>query len=47
MRITTLWTVGKNGNRWVFRTITNAEMIAQATVSPDLLKECGKKWAVL
>jgi branched-chain amino acid transport system substrate-binding protein len=38
---------GKNGNRWVFRTITNAEMIAQAVVSPDLLKEYGKRWAVL
>jgi branched-chain amino acid transport system substrate-binding protein len=38
---------GKNGNRWVFRTITNAEMIAQATVSPELLKEYGKRWAVV
>jgi branched-chain amino acid transport system substrate-binding protein len=38
---------GKNGNRWVFRTITNAEMIAQATVSPELVKEYGKRWAVL
>jgi len=38
---------GKQGNRWVFRTITNAEMIAQATVSPDLLKEYGKRWAIL
>jgi len=38
---------GKLGNRWVFRTITNAEMIAQATVSPDLVKEYGKKWTIL
>lgn len=38
---------GKHGNRWVFRTITNAEMIAQATVSPDLMKEYGKRWAIL
>jgi branched-chain amino acid transport system substrate-binding protein len=38
---------GKLGNRWVFRTITNAEMIAQATVSPDLIKEYGKKWSIL
>jgi branched-chain amino acid transport system substrate-binding protein len=38
---------GKLGNRWVFRTITNAEMIAQATVSPDLLKEYGKRWTIL
>lgn len=38
---------GKLGNRWVFRTITNAEMIAQATVSPDLIKEYGKKWTIL
>ena len=38
---------GKLGNRWVFRTITNAEMIAQATVSSDLLKEYGKRWAIL
>ena len=38
---------GKLGNRWVFRTITNAEMIAQATVSPDLVKEYGKRWAIL
>lgn len=38
---------GKHGNRWVFRTITNAEMIAQATVSPDLAKEYGKRWAIL
>jgi branched-chain amino acid transport system substrate-binding protein len=38
---------GKLGNRWVFRTITNAEMIAQATVSPDLVREYGKRWAVL
>ena len=38
---------GKNGNRWVFRTISNAEMIAQAVVSPELLKEYGKRWAVL
>ncbi len=38
---------GKAGNRWVFRTITNAEMIAQATVSPDLTKEYGKRWTIL
>ncbi len=38
---------GKHGNRWVFRTITNAEMIAQATVSPDLVKEYGKRWSIL
>ena len=38
---------GKHGNRWVFRTITNAEMIAQATVSPELVKEYGRRWAVL
>lgn len=38
---------GKLGNRWVFRTITNAEMIAQATVSPELIKEYGKRWAIL
>jgi len=38
---------GKLGNRWVFRTITNAEMIAQATVSPDLVKEYGKRWTIL
>ncbi len=38
---------GKLGNRWVFRTITNAEMIAQATVSPELAKDYGKRWAIL
>jgi branched-chain amino acid transport system substrate-binding protein len=38
---------GKHGNRWVFRTITNAEMIAQATVSPELVSEYGKRWAIL
>lgn len=38
---------GKHGNRWVFRTITNAEMIAQATVSPELIKDYGKKWTIL
>ncbi len=38
---------GKHGNRYVFRTITNAEMIAQATVSPDLAKEYGRRWAIL
>jgi branched-chain amino acid transport system substrate-binding protein len=38
---------GKLGNRWVFRTITNAEMIAQATVSPELIKDYGKKWTIL
>jgi branched-chain amino acid transport system substrate-binding protein len=38
---------GKLGNRWVFRTITNAEMIAQASVSPELTREYGKRWSIL
>jgi branched-chain amino acid transport system substrate-binding protein len=38
---------GKSGNRYVFRTITNVEMIARATVTPELVKEYGKRWAIL
>jgi branched-chain amino acid transport system substrate-binding protein len=38
---------GKHGNRYIFRTIQNPEMIAQAVVSPDLIKEYGKRWSII
>lgn len=38
---------GAAGNRYLFRITSNSEMEAQATVSPALIREMGKKWSIV
>jgi branched-chain amino acid transport system substrate-binding protein len=38
---------GEAGNRYLFRICTNSEMEAQASVSPTLIKDLGKRWSVI
>jgi branched-chain amino acid transport system substrate-binding protein len=38
---------GEAGNRFLFRICSNSEMEAQASVSPALVNNLGKKWSVI
>jgi branched-chain amino acid transport system substrate-binding protein len=38
---------GEAGNRYLFRICSNSEMEAQASVTPELVKNLGKRWSVI